>query len=520
MNLRKNHKIVLFAIIMSFGLVNLVTPVSAVLEERPNITPKGNWYKFVEFTSSEPVDFIIKTEANVTIWFLGYQEFGTYLTNTTLPTEHDLNSIQHGVKKGDVYKIRQKWTVDFVNETYDIFKETAPGTNTFRVLFHIFIHNNEDTKNQVFIQLDPDYLIFEHLSIAAKIVVIILMGILVSRLFLGLKKAKKEGDEYRIKLYTGFGFGFAFGLASRLVFEIPHYYDRDVGLYLFPQDRLEGFISSLLFSSQVSTAIPTVLFLICLGGSFIGYSFIIERVVKDKKPFLSWNLVIATILVPTVLLIPQITDIILIYLLASAIIALINIMFVYGRVARNSKGIVKKNAIFIIIGITLPIIFQIIEGFPFLGEWSNSYFITRLVAYLFSIMGLTMVIRAVFGLPAPEKEPVIDESKIEIVKKLGFDFSRPPGITEQEITYHKEQKICLVCKSAVTRFNVYICPNCDALYCQMCARALSELENACWSCNAPFDPSRPVQLPEGETVFMDEVGMVGKGIDKGTGKKS
>ena len=140
----KNRNILLFTLIISFGFVNLITPVSCLLEERPNISAKGNWYKSLEFSSTEPVDFIIKTEANVTIWFMERDEFGTYVVNNTLPTESDLNSIQHGEKKGDVYEIRQKWTIDFLNQTYNLTKECTPGSDVVRILFYIYIINSED----------------------------------------------------------------------------------------------------------------------------------------------------------------------------------------------------------------------------------------------------------------------------------------------------------------------------------------------------------------------------------------
>jgi len=72
-----------------------------------------------------------------------------------------------------------------------------------------------------------------------------------------------------------------------------------------------------------------------------------------------------------------------------------------------------------------------------------------------------------------------------------------PQITEEKITIHKEKKSCLVCKGEVERFNVYICPKCDTIYCENCARTLTNLENACWVCNTPFDTLKPIMIIEG-----------------------
>ena len=40
---------------------------------------------------------------------------------------------------------------------------------------------------------------------------------------------------------------------------------------------------------------------------------------------------------------------------------------------------------------------------------------------------------------------------------------------------------------------MYTCPACDALYCIKCSDSLSNLENACWVCNTPFDESKPTK---------------------------
>ncbi|MFX0098992.1 MAG: hypothetical protein ACFFCS_05380 [Candidatus Hodarchaeota archaeon] len=72
-------------------------------------------------------------------------------------------------------------------------------------------------------------------------------------------------------------------------------------------------------------------------------------------------------------------------------------------------------------------------------------------------------------------------------------FTKPQRITEEEVTYHREKKICLICKGKTQR-KVYICPDCNAIYCENCSNALIKMENACWACYAPIDPSLPVNI--------------------------
>lgn len=85
--------------------------------------------------------------------------------------------------------------------------------------------------------------------------------------------------------------------------------------------------------------------------------------------------------------------------------------------------------------------------------------------------------------------------------KKGVDivgvFTRPESITEEEVSVSKEKKICLVCKNEVSRAN-YICPDCKTFYCEKCSKALGNMENACWVCNSPIDPSKPIKVPQRE----------------------
>jgi predicted amidophosphoribosyltransferase len=78
-------------------------------------------------------------------------------------------------------------------------------------------------------------------------------------------------------------------------------------------------------------------------------------------------------------------------------------------------------------------------------------------------------------------------------------FTRPQKVTEDEVTYHRERKICLVCKGDLLR-SIYLCPECDAIYCIKCSEAISNIDNGCWSCYTPIDPTKPVKLKEKEVV--------------------
>ena len=66
-------------------------------------------------------------------------------------------------------------------------------------------------------------------------------------------------------------------------------------------------------------------------------------------------------------------------------------------------------------------------------------------------------------------------------------------ITEEEVSFSKEKKICLVCKGKISGFNIYVCPECEAIYCATCAKAIINLENMCWACDCTIDESQPIK---------------------------
>ncbi len=76
-------------------------------------------------------------------------------------------------------------------------------------------------------------------------------------------------------------------------------------------------------------------------------------------------------------------------------------------------------------------------------------------------------------------------------------FIKHKNVTEEEISISKEKRTCLVCKGGIGGIN-FMCNDCGAYYCFKCYSALTELENACWSCNGVLDRSKPVTLERKE----------------------
>lgn len=124
---------------------------------------------------------------------------------------------------------------------------------------------------------------------------------------------------------------------------------------------------------------------------------------------------------------------------------------------------------------------------PFFVTGGLSYFLGRLgmaSSFFFFYYGLK---------EAPvkkEKKRRVKEIKVE--DSLFRLYERPLQISEEEVLFHRDRKICLVCKGDVVRVS-YICPKCNALYCIKCSEELSNQENMCWVCNDPFDETKPTR---------------------------
>ncbi|MFX1258441.1 MAG: hypothetical protein ACFFAN_11315 [Promethearchaeota archaeon] len=162
--------------------------------------------------------------------------------------------------------------------------------------------------------------------------------------------------------------------------------------------------------------------------------------------------------------------------------------------AFKSSGIIRKKFFYLSLA---NIIFVLTGALDSLSSPGNMLFFVRIgmiSSSWFWYFGLKEENGEIKKVPLKEKRQ-IEESKSSLIETLSL--SKPMHISEEEVIFHREQIICLVCKGKVERHN-YICPTCKAMYCQNCTQALIKLENACWGCNTPIDKTKPVNLSKKE----------------------
>ena len=179
----------------------------------------------------------------------------------------------------------------------------------------------------------------------------------------------------------------------------------------------------------------------------------------------------------------------------------ISLLFILGfgfmYKAIQASNFIRKKYLFLSIGNFSFIISGILEGLAVPGM----VLIFIRISYSSSYLLFYFAIR-------PEHEKAKKKSvkrDVEIEEGLFRLIKRPAQITEEEVTYYREQKVCLICKGKVGGFNNFICTTCNALYCEKCARALVNIENMCWACNSVIDPSKPVipYVPSKEKIDLE-----------------
>jgi hypothetical protein len=189
---------------------------------------------------------------------------------------------------------------------------------------------------------------------------------------------------------------------------------------------------------------------------------------------------------------------------------------IYLITTLKTKGVIRKRASIILFGLVIVLVGSAIGILVLIGLVDKST--SLILGNPIMLFGFIIVFYGFIQVRFEEKsetdllrikEMKDDESKISMIETLtGF---RPQDLTEEEVTFYREQKICLVCKGKAGGFNIFVCITCDALYCQKCARVLSQLENACWLCNSAIDDSKPVKLQAKER---EEVEVTGKKTSK------
>ena len=166
----------------------------------------------------------------------------------------------------------------------------------------------------------------------------------------------------------------------------------------------------------------------------------------------------------------------------------------------KSEGIVRKKLFFLSSGFLLFLSVGTFDQLHLPGILLLFVRLPLIVSFWLWYIGLREA-------PAEPKEKPKKEVKVE--EGLFRLIQRPDNITEEEISISKEKKICLVCKGKTIGIT-FICPECEAFYCVNCSEAISNLENLCWACNAPIDPTKPYNDIDNKDILERDLDLTSK----------
>ncbi len=174
-------------------------------------------------------------------------------------------------------------------------------------------------------------------------------------------------------------------------------------------------------------------------------------------------------------------------------LAILVILILYIYLIKKTSGTVRKKFIGILTGLFLIMVGQVLDGETFITAFPD---FPLIVAPIIMILGvLTFIGTQLYFFKPTEDAFEIDKSTVSLIENLGIDFTKPKDLSEKEVAFYRERIICLVCKKQIEGFqHIFVCLKCKALYCENCAHALAELENACWSCDLPIDKSKPIKV--------------------------
>jgi hypothetical protein len=147
----------------------------------------------------------------------------------------------------------------------------------------------------------------------------------------------------------------------------------------------------------------------------------------------------------------------------------------------QSQGVMRRKYLYLFISTFTIAFIQVLESLIDIGYGIILTRISILIAVFLWYYSLREM---------KEKKERPQKKEVDVKDSLFMIARRPEHISQEDVTFHKEQKVCLVCKGSISRVS-YICPSCSALYCINCSEVLSNQENACWICNEPFDESKP-----------------------------
>jgi len=182
------------------------------------------------------------------------------------------------------------------------------------------------------------------------------------------------------------------------------------------------------------------------------------------------------------------------YMLAISLfpgIIVFSLSFLYGGI--KSSGILRKKLILLLITFIVFFGFGSLDIAIFPLDFFNLPKSTSIIIIrVFMIIGGFIFF---FSLKEESIKASIKKFKSEEPSLMDIlTETKSKDISEEEILAFREQTICLICEREIQGFiKIFLCPQCEALYCERCTQKMIEMSNMCWICDEQIDESKPVK---------------------------
>lgn len=182
------------------------------------------------------------------------------------------------------------------------------------------------------------------------------------------------------------------------------------------------------------------------------------------------------------------------YMLAISLfpgIIVFSLSFLYGGI--KSSGILRKKLILLLITFIVFFGFGSLDIAIFPLDFFNLPKGTSIIIIrVFMIIGGFIFF---FSLKEESIKASIKKFKSEEPSLIDIlTETKSKDISEEKILAFREQTICLICEREIQGFiKIFLCPQCEALYCERCTQKMIEMSNMCWICDEQIDESKPVK---------------------------
>jgi len=177
-------------------------------------------------------------------------------------------------------------------------------------------------------------------------------------------------------------------------------------------------------------------------------------------------------------------------------IIVFSLSFLYGGI--KSSGILRKKMLYLFTTFLLFFGFGSLDLVLFPIELFNLPSSFTLI-----LIRIIMIFGGFFFFFSLKEESVKSIFKSEISKLSLIDTLskiKSEEISEEKISTFREQTICLICEREIQGFTkIFICPQCETLYCERCTQKMIEISNMCWVCDEQIDKSKPVKKNDAKT---------------------